>query len=386
VAANNGQAVRLYSVALTDNGTIFGVLEVGESLAQLTATLQSITLALLLITPFVLLLGALGSYGLAGRAFRPIYHLTRTARDIKAGDLHQRVPVPHAADEVQALALTLNEMIERLDLAFLQQRRFVADASHELRTPVTVIRSTTDVALAQTLTPEEYIAVLHDVNAESERLGELINDLLALARADEGQMQLDYEPVRLDLLAFDVAATMESLAIERGINLQMGTLEPATVLGDMARLIQVMMSLVDNALTYTNPGGTVTLNVEVSEATAQVVISDTGIGIAPEDLAHIFERFYRADPARSRAAGGSGLGLAIVDWVVRAHSGSIIVESQLGRGSAFTVTLSLAPSTLVCTPGDSLTPVQSKAAETQPLHHSEKLKLRCTGASTAHER
>ncbi|GAC1381423.1 MAG: ATP-binding protein [Ktedonobacteraceae bacterium] len=357
VVASNGQTVRVYSVALTDNGTAFGVLQVGESLSQLTTTLQSITIALLIIAPFVLLLSTLGSYWLAKRAFKPIQHLTRTAQNIKAGDLHQRVPVPHTRDEVQDLALTLNEMIRRLELAFTQQRRFVADASHELRTPVAVIRSITDVALKQSLVAEEYIAVLHDVNAESEHLGQLINDLLALARADEGQIQLDCEPIRLDFLAFDVAATMEPLAIEHGIGLQVQTLEPATVLGDTARLIQVIMSLMDNALTYTGRGGTVTLSVGVGDATAHLEVSDTGIGIAPEDVAHIFERFYRADPARSRAKGGSGLGLAIVDWVVRAHTGSITVRSQLGQGSTFTVTLPLVPSTAIQTPIDTLTHV-----------------------------
>ena len=359
VIAHNGQEVRVYSMALTDNGRIFGVLQVGESLAQLTATLQSILIALLVITPFVLLLSAFGSYWLAKRAFRPIHRLTRTARDIKAGDLHRRVPVPKARDEVHDLALTLNEMIGRLNQAFTQQRRFVADASHELRTPVTVIRSVTDVALAQPLNLEEYVAVLRDVNAEAERLSQLINVLLALARADEGQVQLDREPVRLDLLAFDVALTIEPLAVERGITLQVEKLEPATVLGDTARLIQAMMGLVDNALTYTTAGGTVTLSVEVSNASAYFIVCDTGIGIAPQDAAHIFERFYRADPARSRAAGGSGLGLALVDWVVSAHGGSIAVKSQPGLGSTFTVILPLAPATAARI--DNLTPAQSQA-------------------------
>lgn len=357
VTAHNGQAVRVYSVALTDNGTVFGILQVGESLAQLIATLQSITFALLVITPFVLLLGAFGSYWLAKRAFRPILYLTRTAREIKARDLHQRVPVPRTGDEVYDLALTLNEMIGRLDQAFKQQRRFVADASHELRTPVTVIRSITDVALEEPITLEECTNVLREVNAEAERLGQLINDLLSLARADEEQILLDREPVRLDLLAFDVAATMEPLAVERGIELQVQVLEPATVLGDTARLIQVMMGLLDNALTYTNAGGAVTFNVEVSGASAYFSVSDTGMGIAPEDAAHIFERFYRADPARSRTAGGSGLGLAIVDWAVCAHGGSISVESQVGHGSTFTVTLPLAPSTPMSTRTVGLTPV-----------------------------
>jgi heavy metal sensor kinase len=379
VTAHNGQTVRLYSIALINNDHIFGVIQVGESLAQLTLTLQSITVALFVITPFVLLLGAIVSYWLAKRAFRPIFQLTRTARNIKAGDLHQRVPVPPARDEVHDLALTLNEMIGRLDLAFTQQRRFVADASHELRTPVTVIRNITDVALVQPLAVDEYVTLLRDINAESERLGHLINDLLALARADEGQIPLDQEEIRLDLLACDVAATMEALAIERGITLNLEKMEPATVKGDTARIIQVMMGLVDNALTYTNVGGTVAINVETHEASASFSVRDTGIGIGAEDMPHIFERFYRADPARSRVAGGSGLGLAIVDWVVRAHGGSVSVESQVGQGSTFTVTLPLAasipsstshtlpPSSITKT--GNLTPGQSQAAEIQPSHH-----------------
>jgi len=329
-------------LALLEEGKIYGVLQVGESLDKLNHTLWSIVVVLLTITPFVLLLGAFGSYWLARRAFRPIHRLTRTARNIKAGDLHRRVPVPQTKDEVQALALTINEMIGRLDQSFTQQRRFVADASHELRTPVTVIRSITEIALTQPLNLEEHLAVLQDLHAEAERLSQLINELLALARADEGQTQLDRELVRLDLLAYDVAACIESLAIERGISLQIEKMEPATVEGDTARLILAMMGLVDNALTYTNAGGTVTLKVEVTGTSACFSVRDTGIGIAQADLAHIFERFYRADPARSRSAGGSGLGLAIVDWVVRVHGGSISVESRVREGSTFRVTLPLA--------------------------------------------
>ncbi|HLX41696.1 MAG TPA: ATP-binding protein [Ktedonobacteraceae bacterium] len=341
VLAHNGQAVRLYSIALKENGMIFGVLQVGESLAQLDATLHSIVIALLIIDPFVLLLSAFGSYWLARRAFRPILHLTRTAREIKAGDLHRRVPLPRARDEVYDLALTLNDMIERLEQAFTQQRRFVADASHELRTPVTIIRSITDIAMENELSLEEYHETLGDVNVAAERLGQLISDLLALARADEAQLPLDHDPVRLDLLAVDVVATMEPLALERGLTLQVQSVEPATVSGDTARLIQMMMGLVDNALTYTNAGGIVSLAVAVSANHATFAVHDTGIGIAPEDVAHIFERFYRADPARSRSVGGNGLGLAIVDWIVKVHHGWIQVESQVEQGSTFTVTLPL---------------------------------------------
>jgi len=344
VNSHDGHSVRLYSVPLINNGKVFGVVQVGESLTALDATLRRVVIEFLLIAPFVLLLSIVGSYWLATRAFAPINRLTRTARYIKAGDLHQRVPVPRARDEVQTLALTFNEMIERLDNAFIQQRRFVADASHELRTPVAAIRSMTDVILAQKdpVHREEYVAVLNEINLEAERLGQLISDLLALARADEGQTLFEWRPVRLDLLAADVAATAEALAAERSITLEQGKREPATVLGDEARLIQVILNLLDNAISYTYPGGKVKLSVEVNNKNACLTISDTGIGIESEHLEHIFKRFYRADPARSCTVGGNGLGLAIVDWVVHTHGGTITVESQVGVGSTFHVMLPLA--------------------------------------------
>jgi two-component system OmpR family sensor kinase len=349
VSAHNGQSVRLDSVPLINNGKVFGVVQVGASLTELDNTLQRVVIEYLLIAPFVLLLGIVGSYWLAAHAFAPINRLTRAAQHIEAGDLHQRVTVPHAGDEVQALALTFNEMIERLDKAFTQQRRFVADASHELRTPVAAIRSMTDVVLAQRspVSREEYIAVLNEINIEAERLGHLINDLLALARADEGETLLEWQPVQLDLLASEVAATIEPLAAERGITLEVGKQESARgasiwIKGDEARLIQAILNLLDNALVYTNAGGKVKLSVEIKDRNACLTVSDTGIGIGSEHLEHIFKRFYRADPARSRGVGGNGLGLAIVDWVIRAHGGTISVQSRIGEGSTFCVMLPLA--------------------------------------------
>jgi heavy metal sensor kinase len=345
VTTRDGQAVRLYSMVVRDNGAPFAVVQVGESLTQLNTSLQSVLLELLLIAPFALLLGALGSYWLATRAFTPIDRLTRTARQIKAGDLHRRVPIPSAHDEVHRLAETLNEMIERLDQAFARQRRFVADASHELRTPIAVIQSMADLALSQEHIPQEYATLLENITTETERLGHLISDLLALARSDEGQTILEQEPVRLDLLARAVAANAEVLAAEHGITVQVQPGEAITMLGDEARLIQAVMNLLDNAILYTNAGGQVILSVKRKGNQAFLTIRDTGIGIAPEHLSHIFERFYRVDPVRVRTEGNSsGLGLSIVEWVVQAHGGSIVVESQVGQGSTFTVTLPIAPS------------------------------------------
>ncbi len=343
-STNSGaQSIRIYSTMLTDKKHVVGVVQVGQSLAKLDTNLQAILTYLLIVTPLALLLSAFGSYWLAGRAFRPIHRLARTAHEIGATDLSQRVPVPSPEDEVRDLSIIFNQMIERLEHAFTQQHRFVADASHELRTPVAVIRSMTELAITQPSDEEGNLLVLREVNAESERLGDLISDLLALARADEGQVKLDYEPVRLDLLTADVVSSLEPLADERNVSLHVGELNPATVLGDAARLIQIIMSMVDNALIYTNAGGSVTLSVHTSASQACLVIHDTGIGIAKKDIPHIFERFYRADPARSKSVGGSGLGLSIVDWLVHAHNGTISVESGPGKGSTFTVMLPLAP-------------------------------------------
>jgi len=340
VTARNGAEVQLYSAPLIDtSGHVYGVIQVGEPLAPLTETLQDIALTLLAIAPVALLLSAAGSYWLAGRAFRPILRLTHAARDIEAEDLHERVPVPAARDEVRDLALTLNGMIGRLERAFGQQRRFVADASHELRTPVAAIRSMTDVALTDTAaSQDELIATIRGVNAEAERLGHLISDLLALARADAGQSSVENEPVRLDTLAAGAAAVAQPLATERGLTLDVLIQEEIVVQGDEVRLTQVAMNLIDNAVRYTATGGRIVVRVTAIEGQAHFSVADSGMGIAAEHLSHLFERFYRVDPARSRADGGSGLGLSIVESVVRAHGGAVTVESEVGRGSTFTVT------------------------------------------------
>lgn len=343
VNADHGQTVRLYSRALTDENRVIAIIQIGVSLTQLHTTLRNITLELLGIAPFVLIFSAIGSYWLSGRAFKPIDRLARTAQRIKDGDVKQRVPVPPTRDEVQRLALTLNEMIDSLDRALTRQRRFVSDASHELRTPVAAIRSMIDIALFEPMTQEKYTSVLRTINTEAERLGHLVSDLLALARADEGQARLEKEEVRLDVLIDAVAANAEALASEKNITLHVQANKPVTALGDEARLIQMTMNLLDNAITYTPAGGSVTLSVKAEHDKARLTVQDTGIGIAPQHLSHIFERFYRVDPAHTRTEqNNSGLGLSIVEWVVRAHNGSITVDSQPGKGSTFTVLLPLA--------------------------------------------
>jgi heavy metal sensor kinase len=339
ITLSDDHQVRIYSRTIADDGNVFAVIQVGASLSLVHDALKQITAELLIVAFCVLLLGAVGSYWLAGRAFAPIRRLIEVARTIKEGDLRQRVHVAQTSDEVQALALTFNEMLTSLEQTLTRQRRFVSDASHELRTPVAVIRSKTELALQQQSEPEEYMAVLRQINGEAERLGHLIGDLLALARADEGRTYFDTEQVPLHLLVEAVAANAEPLALERGVNLLVEASEPVNVRGDEARLIQVIMNLLDNAIRYTTSGGQVVIGVSSTAQTAILTVRDTGIGISPEHLPHIFDRFYRVDSARTYNSGNNnGLGLAIVEWIVRAHNGTIDVESQPGHGSTFIIT------------------------------------------------
>jgi heavy metal sensor kinase len=345
VTTTDGLEVRLYSQAVTVQGKIFAVVQVGQSLSNIHHVLQRLVLILLAVGGLALILCALSSYWLTGLAFAPIQRLIQTARRIKEGDLRQRVSIPPARDEIRFLAVTLNEMLDSLDQMVSRQRRFVADASHELRTPVAVIRNKTSIALLHPQTIEDYMTILQDVNTETERLGHLLSDLLALSRGDEGRAKFEQEPVRLDLLARATVTQTEWIAEERAIHLSIQAEQPVTIIGDEARFIQVVMNLLDNALYYTRSGGSVQVVVEAMPHIARLIVRDTGIGIAAEHLPHIFERFYRADPARDQSSGrsNSGLGLAIVDWIVRIHNGTIAVESTPGKGSCFTLTFPLAP-------------------------------------------
>jgi heavy metal sensor kinase len=340
IKIQHDQEVRIDSRTLNAQGKTIAILQVGSSLTHLHALLHQLVAALLLVGLLVLACCAASSYWLASLSFAPIQHLAEAARKIKAGDLHQRVPVPAVRDEVQYLATTFNEMLDALEKSFFRQRQFVADASHELRTPVAVIRNTAGVALLEPPQLDETTAALQEIRSETERLTLLLTDLLTLARGDEGQSRFEREVVQLDHMVETVAATTEILATERNIEISVQIDQPVTIVGDEARLIQVVLNLLDNAIRYTNPGGQIQITVEQTEKAARLLVRDTGIGIAPEHLPHIFERFYRADPVRRQTgSSSSGLGLSIVEWIVRMHGGSVEVESQVGQGSCFTVTL-----------------------------------------------
>jgi signal transduction histidine kinase len=259
--------------------------------------------------------------------------------------LHRRLAseTGETSEPLERLTSRLNAMIARLEQSFAGLRRFTADASHELKTPLAVLRADVERALAADSNRTEQLIALEEALAETTRMADLVDSLLTLARADEGRFDLVREPVDLQNMARDVLETAHLLAEPKGITVRMSPPPALTVPGDGARLRQLLLNLITNAIKYTPNNGEVELSLEHVGNTAQFSVRDTGIGIAAADLPHVFDRFWRADRARSRVGerGGFGLGLAISQYIAQAHGGSLIAHSRLGRGSTFTVALPL---------------------------------------------
>ena len=331
--------IRVAVVPVVRQGAVVGALEVGEPEEDVVETLSSLLLVMGIAYPVALALAGFGGMFLAGRALSPIDSITTAARDITAEDLSGRLELRLPDDEVGRLARTFDEMIARLDDAFRRQRQFAADASHELRTPLTVIKGQIDVSLQRDREPEAYQGVLRAVNEEVDRLIRLAGSLLTLTRADGGQIPLAFEAVDVGDLVAGVVEQLRPAAGDQGVDLRLDTGPPVTMEADQDLLIQLMLNVLDNAIKYTPNGGLVNAGWGTNGQRVELRVRDTGPGIAAEDIPYVFDRFYRADKARSRAAGGVGLGLAISRWIAEAHGGSIHVVSTLGEGSTFTVSL-----------------------------------------------
>ena len=332
-------ALRIISVPIRHGNTLVNVVQVGTSLQPVEETLDRLLLILLITGPAAWGLSLVGGWFLAGRALRPVDQITQAAQRITAGDLSQRLAVPPSRDEVGRLALTFNEMIARLDASFRQIRQFSTDASHELRTPLTVLKGETELALRRPRSEEQYRSVLESGLEEIDRMTRIVEELLFLSRADLGEIPLERTPVRLDSLLEDVKRQAEVLAQERDIKVTLGAMEPVTVTGDEWRLRELLLNLVDNALTYSHKGGTVELRLQRDGRAARVVVMDHGIGILPEEQSRVFDRFYRTADARAHSKKGTGLGLAISKWIAEAHGGRIEVRSRPQEGATFTVVL-----------------------------------------------
>jgi heavy metal sensor kinase len=335
----NGEPFRVRVVPITQDGAIAGALEVGRAADDAADTLGSLLLILGVAYPVTLALASLGGVFLASRALAPIDKLTRLANRISAEDLSQRLDLRLPDDEIGRLARTFDDMIARLDDAFRRQRQFTADASHELRTPLTAVKGQVEVALNRPREADTYREVLQNVNEEVDRLIRLVGSLLTLARADAGQIPFSPETVDVGDLVSAAVEQVRPAAQQRNVELVLAPGPPVTLRADEDLLLQLLLNLLDNAVKYTPSGGRVSAGWTADGARVELWVRDTGAGIAPEHLPHIFDRFYRADKARSRAEGGVGLGLSICRWIAEAHGGSISVESAPGQGSTFTARL-----------------------------------------------
>jgi heavy metal sensor kinase len=335
----NGAPSRLLSTSIDVDGHVYTV-QVAAPLRDLQQGLRDASWLLAPIVPLVLLLASAGGYWMSRRALAPVDEIARTARSISADDLSKRLAVPASGDELQRLSETLNEMIARLESAFSKIVRFTADASHELRTPLAVMRTTAEVALRGPQADGEHREALEQIIAETQRTSHLVDNLLLIANADSGHGRPIKARVNFADAVTEACTEGAALARAKGIVLRARLPEePVWVLGDVHALRRLFLILLDNAVKYTPAGGRCEVCVGARGGFVIGTVSDSGIGIASEDLPHIFDRFYRVDRARSRALGGTGLGLAIGRWIAEAHEGSITVESTLDRGSVFEVRL-----------------------------------------------
>jgi len=333
--------VRLLTLPVVEADRVVNLVQVGMSLESLLQSKRRFLLILGATFPIALLLAGGGGWLLARRALRPVDRMAETAHRIGAEHLAERLPVTGTGDELDRLAHTLNEMLGRLDESFAQIRQFSADASHELQTPLTILKGELEVALRTSRSVGEYERTLRSGLEEIDRMNRLVEGLLLLARADAGVLRMDDRVVDLAQLLEDVHGQARGLAEARGLTLDLGSLEPLAVRGDPERIRRLVLNLVENGIKYTPAGGSIRLSLERGDHEAALRVSDTGIGLASADRDRIFQRFFRAADARSLDGEGAGLGLCIARSIAHAHGGRIEVESVPGQGSTFTVFLPL---------------------------------------------
>ncbi len=338
----NGQEhLRVLSVPMVVNQRRVGLVQVGTNLSLVDRTQEALLTVLVVITLAGMVLAGLICWAVTGQSLAPLETVTRVAAQITAADdLSRRIPYSGPADnEVGQLIRAFNQTLSRLEHLFTAQRRFLTDVSHELRTPLTVIKG--NIGLMRHMHRADEESML-SIDGEVDRLARLVGDLLLLAQAESGKIPLDMQPVELDTVLIDVFKQMRVLAGDRQ-QVRLVDIDQVTVTGDRDRIKQVLLNLGGNAIKYTPAGGLIQLGLYRSDNQARIVVSDNGPGISPEDLPHIFERFYRSEKSRTRSQdnSGFGLGLSIAYWIVRNHGGRIEVDSKIGHGTTFAVWLPL---------------------------------------------
>ncbi len=336
----HGYHLRVLSIPLQMGERTLGTLQVAADLDVVDTTRRNMSTTMLASAVVTVLLAALASWVILGRALSPVEAITETVDQInRADDLSRRIPYRHQADdEIGEMVESFNQTLERLESLFTSQQRFLADVSHELRTPLTVIKGNVDLMRRMKQIDDESLA---SIDQEAGRLTRLVGGLLMLAQAESGKLTLNLRPVELDSLLVEVFQEMRVLAGTK-VHVHLKEIDQLQVNGDRDRLKQVLLNLAANAIQYTPQDGDVFISLAKAGDQARISVWDTGPGIPPEDLPHIFERFYRAEKSRTRSrTSGFGLGLSITKWIVEHHNGRIEVESKEGKGTTFVIWLPL---------------------------------------------
>ena len=327
--------VRFICVSIDSAAQAF--LQVGRPLGDVPDTLRAVATACMLLVPVILVVMSFSGWIVASRALAPMKAIAEKLQSIQATDLSRRIGLPVDA-ELEPLVATLNRLLDRLEKAFTSLKQFTADVSHQLQTPLTVMKGTTEVSLASAREPTDYRQTLEELGNEIDEMARILVDLRALTLADAS---VDSERVNLTEVAIEAAEIIEALAESKGVIVEIAVEPGVSVWGSRIGLKQLFLNIGDNAVKYTAPGGRISIDLASQEREARITVKDTGAGIAPEDLPRIFDRFFRGVEA-PRVTTGTGLGLAIVKRIVEAHGGTVKVESRPGHGSTFRVTLSLA--------------------------------------------
>jgi heavy metal sensor kinase len=338
---DNGQSYRVVFLRHSLSNGNFYTVEVGAPETDISTALWGLILTLTIGFPVLIGLAILGGYSLLGKTLRPVDEIVGAAERISFKNLHQRLPVPQTRDEFERISEALNRMIERLDEAFQIANRFTADASHELRTPLTIIQGELEAFMKEPSLAPEFVENLGNILEEVERLSRIVEGLLLVSRLEAGEAQMKRASIDLGELVTSTTEQMELLSKDKLLTLKYEISDHIMVEGDELRLRQVVVNLIDNAIKYTPEGGAISLKVRSSPGIAILEVIDTGMGISPAALPQVFNRFFRAEEAKSGRMHGSGLGLAIVQSITEAHGGHVYVESNENRGTKFRIELPL---------------------------------------------
>ena len=329
----------IYDQIIEEEGKNVGWIRAYASLESVNAALNNLKTIIAIASPIYILIGILGGLFISKKSLKPIDDITKTAQIISAGDLSQRLDMPDTGDEVSRLAQTFDHMIEKLEDSFRKEKRFTANASHELRTPISVIMANSEDMLFGDHTVEEYKDAVKTILSESQKMRNMVSKLLMLSKGDEASLTYAFEEIDLGLLIEGVVDEMLDYAKEKNILISYGYKEDIIIKADQTLIIRLIMNLLDNAIKYNNGNSQIEVFLNKKEEFAEIIINDKGIGIPKEDLPNIFNRFYRVD--KSRSGEGTGLGLSIVKHIVDIHKGDISVESEVSSGTTFTILLPL---------------------------------------------